>query len=136
MGNKFKAGDWVFCEFKLQQIKSAEEGRVTCVTDSMFEHSSYDMTDRCFPLDLRIKAASDSVSYKWDILQGLKPNSLNYPDLHRALVSKWIELCENIDDSKKMQALYDSLNEFVRKIQERMQELRYEEIEGISLFRK
>lgn len=112
---KFKKGDWCFCEFRLQQITNIEEDRITEVSDFMCRMYGYDISDRCFPLDLVIKGCSDKVYYLWEEFLELK-NGLNYPYLHRELVRRWVEMCKNKDDKKKLKELYDDLDKFGKNI--------------------
>lgn len=130
---KFKKGDWVFCEFALQQIKETKGDRITSVTDGFFELSGQDISDRCFPLTVKNKRVSDEVE-KWSKrFHALNGPGLNYPDLKRELIRRWVEMCEA--DEKDLQKLYASIGEFGRKIEQRVQELKYEEIEGVNIFR-
>lgn len=131
---KFKKGDWCFCEFKLQQIKDTKEERITEVTDGRFSLSSYDLTDRCFPIDIRIKNISDSVDYWREQFHALKHNSLNHPDLNRELIRRWIEMCVETDD-KKLQLLYDKLDEFGRGVKDAVANIKYTEVSDVRIFR-
>ena len=45
-------------------------------------------------------------------------------------------MCENKDDEKKLQELYDSLDKFGNAVIKKVQELKYEEVEGVALFRR
>jgi hypothetical protein len=60
---KFKKGDWCFCEFKLQQIMEMNGTKITEVSDGYVRHSGSDLSNRCFPLDSNIKTISDNVLY-------------------------------------------------------------------------
>jgi hypothetical protein len=132
---KFNRGDWVFCEFKLQQVKETREDCITSVTDGIMEHGSSDLSDRCFPLNMRIKLISGEVAY-WDRkLHDLQCNSLNHPDLNRALIERWVEMCENTDDDKKLQKQYENLAKFCRAIIERVEDSRSNVIDGVKIFR-
>jgi len=135
MKAKFEKGDWCFCEFKLQQIMNTEEGRITEVSDSAFRMSGRDLSDRCFPLDLTIKRCSDTAAYWSKRFHELNHNSLNHPDLNRELISRWAAMCESANDEKKLQELYNSLEKFCRAVVNKVQDLKHEEIEGVSLFR-
>lgn len=133
---KFKIGDWCFCEFKLQQIINTKENRITEVSDGMFSMSSSDISDVCFPLDMRIKRCSDSVAYWSKTFHKLNHNSLNHPDLNRELISRWVKMCENIEDEKISQKIYDQLDKFGNAVVSKIKDLKYEEIEGVQLFRR
>jgi len=130
----FKVNDWCFCEFKLQQILSMKDGKVTEVSDGAFRMSGNDLTDRCYPVDMKIKQCSDTVAYWSHKLHELKHNSLNHPDLNRELISRWVEICENINDGQATKILYEKLDSFGRAVVSRVQDLKYEEIEGVRLF--
>ena len=132
---KFKKGDWCFCEFKLQQIQETQDNRITCVSDGMFSLSSNDLSNKCFPLDMKIKQISDTVDYWSNAFHNLNNNSLNYPDLNRALISKWIEMCENKENENLLKELYLQLNKFGKDVTTKVKNLSYEEIDGINLFR-
>ena len=133
---KFKQGEWCFCEFALQQIMETEENRITGVSDGMFRHGGYDLSDRCYPLEMKVKQISDTVAYWSKEFHKLKNNSLNHPDLNRELIRRWIELCDNRDDEKRLKELYDKLSEFGNSVVRRIRDLSHEEIEGVSLFRR
>ncbi len=63
--------------------------------------SGHDISDRCFPLTLSIKRVSDAASYWSKQFHEAKCNGLNHPDLNRALISRWAEICKNIDNEKE-----------------------------------
>ena len=100
----------------------------------MFRMSGYDISDRCFPLDLRIKRCSDTAAYWSKTFHELKHNSLNHPDLNRELISRWATMCENVKDDKVLQELYDKLDKFGNAIVSKVRDLKYEEVEGVRLF--
>lgn len=108
--------EWCFCEFELQQIVETKENRVTAVSNGVFKTSAYDLSDRCFPLDLRIKRCSDITAHWSGIFNGLKDGSLYHPDLKRELINRWITMCKNVLDSKKLQELYSDLDEFGKSV--------------------
>lgn len=60
---KFKQGEWCFCEFALQQVMETEENRITGVSDGMFRLSGHDLSDRCYPLEMKVKQISDIVAF-------------------------------------------------------------------------
>lgn len=133
MEPKFKKGDWVFCEFVLQMVKETKDDRITSVTDGFFEMGGRDLSDRCYPLTIKNKRISDEVQGWRTRFHALNAPGLNYPDLIRELVRRWIEMCEA--NEKDLQKLYDSLGEFGRKIENRVQDLKYEEVDGVNIFR-
>ena len=131
---KFQKGDWVFCEFKLQQIMETNENRITEVSDGMFRMGSYDISDRCFPLTLSIKRVSDVVSYWSKQFHEAKCNGLNHPDLNRALISRWVDICENIDNEKLANEKMEELSKFGKSVMDKIINLKYEEVEGVRIF--
>lgn len=133
---KFKKEEWCFCEFKLQQVMETKENRITGVSDGMFRLGSSDLTDRCFPIEMTIKQISDTVAFCSKEFHSLKNNSLNHPDLNRELIKRWVEMCENKDDKEKLDELYTKLHSFRESIINKVRDLNFEEVEGISLFRR
>jgi hypothetical protein len=132
---KFKQGDWCFCEFALQQVMETVENRITSVSDGSFRHGGSDLSDRCFPLELRVKKISDNVAYWSKEFHSLKNNALNYPDLNRELIRRWVELCENRYDDNRVQELHDQLSSFCNSVIQNVKDLSFKEVEGIRLFR-
>lgn len=135
MQNQFKVNDWCFCEYELQQIIEIEEGRITSVTTGMCRLSGYDLSDMCFPLDIRIKNISDTVAYYMKKLHEVKHLNLNYPDLNRAFISRWVDLCKVKDDDKALQIGYDNLSAFYQSIIDKVSQVKNEYVEGVQLFR-
>ena len=133
---KFKQGEWCFCEFTLQQVIETEENRITGVSDGMFRLGGYDLSDRCYPLEMNVKQISDIVAYWSKEFHALKNNALNHPDLNRELIRRWVELCDNRDNEKRLKKLYDKLSEFGNSVVRRVRDLNFEEVEGVSLFRR
>jgi hypothetical protein len=128
----YKKGDWVFCEFKLQEILEVEENRVTSVHDGWFEMGSLDLSDRCFPLTVRNKVISDSFKNFSDQVHAIRNNGLNYPDINRYLISKWVDCCEETND-EKIQKVYIEIEEFIDKLKDIHLDLK---INGINVFRQ
>lgn len=133
--NNWKVNDWCFCEFKLQQITEVEEGRVTSVSDGRFSLGSYDLSDRCYPLDLSIKRVSDSVAYYSDKFHKLNIPGFNYPDFNRELISRWVNLCDHVKDNDTIKKLYDELQEFCNNIERTINNQRDVSIAGFNLYR-
>ena len=133
---KFQKGEWCFCEFRLQQVLETEENRITSVSDGIIRSGSSDLSDRCYPLEMDVKRISDAVAF-WSVkFHELKNNSLNHPDLNRELIRRWAELCDNRKDENHLKELYDSLNTFGMSVLRKVQDLSFEEVEGVSLFRR
>lgn len=133
---KFKKEDWCFCEFKLQQIMETEEDRITSVSDGMFRLGSSDLSDRCYPLEMKVKQISDTVAYWSREFHNLENNSLNHPGLNRELIRRWVELCDNREDENRLKKLYAKLSEFGNSVLQKVKGLEFEEVDGLSLFRR
>ncbi len=134
MKKNFKVHDFIFCEFELQQVVEMNDSKVTKVTNGFFTMSGNDLTDRCYPLNLNIKCASDGVKYWSKEFHKLNHNSLNHPDLNRELIRRWVDICENIENKKVVKELYDDLDKFGQAVINKVRDLKYEEIEGVRLF--
>ena len=133
---KFQKGEWCFCEFRLQQVIETEENRITSVSDGVIRSGSSDLSDRCYPLEMDVKCISDAVAF-WSIkFHELKNNSINHPDLNRELIRRWVELCDNRTNENRLKELYDSLNSFGISVLRKVEDLSFEEVEGVSLFRR
>ena len=129
---KFQVGEWCFYEFKLSQVTKTEEGRITGVSDGVFSTGSLDLSDRCYPVEMKIKQASDEVALHSSKLYEVKKVGLNYPDIHRHLVSLWVDLCEATDENRAER--YKRVQEFTRGITDRVQDIAYEKIDGVRVF--
>ena len=132
---KFNKGDWCFCEFKLQQIMEMDEDRITETSDGNFRLGSNDLSDRCYPLEMEVKQISDSVAHWSKEFFNLKSGALNHPDLNRALIERWVEMCEIRENRKLLTKLYERLDEFGMSVIRKAKDLRYEQVEGVSIFR-
>lgn len=128
-------GDWVYCEFKLQKIKEvAEDGCVKEVTTGYISHSSSDLRDRIFPLEIKVKLISENFSCISDRLHKLRAN-LNYPDINRYLIQQWVEACENRDNTEKIEKIYNTVNLFEEKIRDVVSEATDVRVHGVSIYR-
>jgi len=134
MKTTYKVGDWVFCEFKLQQIEQVEDGRIVDVSDGYFSHGAYSLNDRCFPITLQNKMLSEYVASCSDRLHKEGNNSLNYPDIHNWLVNRWVDLCKTVVEDVS-QKLRKDIGVFTNTILNRCKELREETYEGVKIFR-
>jgi len=130
----FKQYDWCFCEFKLQQIKEMKGNCITSVSDGNFCHGSSDLSDRCYPLEIKYKLISENVAYWCKKLFDLNNNSLNYPDINRALIERWCDMCDNADDHDKLRALYEKLADFAKAIINKVENSRSEYVDGVRIF--
>jgi hypothetical protein len=134
MEQRFKEGDWCFCEFELKQIVVMDGNCITSVTNGFIRSSSLDLSDRCYPLDLKVKTISDSVKYWSDKFHKIKLN-INHPDLNRELINRWTDICDARFNEEKCKALMQSLDEFGKSIVEACEDLKCKEIAGVKLFR-
>ena len=132
---KFNKGDWCFCEFKLQQVQEIEDDRITRVSDGHFTMSGRDLSDVCYPLNMRIKLISDTVAYWSAEFHNLKYYKLNHPDLNRELIKRWIEMCE-CTQNNDLETLYENLNNFVLKVIDKVKKSDFSEVECIELIRQ
>jgi hypothetical protein len=130
---KFKQGDWCFCEFELKQIVKIEDNCIKEITDGYSNHMSSDLSNRCFPLNISIKRISHTVHYWSEEFFKFRGKSLNYPDLHRELVRRWVEMCEN-SDKPIFSTLYNNLEQFAKSVISKVNSVDYEEVEGIKIF--
>ena len=130
----FKQYDWCYCEFNLQQIKEMKGNCITSVSDGYFSHSSSDMSDRCYPLEMKYKLISDEVACWKRKIHELDNNSLNYPDINRALIERWCDMCDNADDHDKLQDLYTKLAGFGNAIINKVHDTRSEYVDGVRIF--
>ena len=108
-------GDFGFFEYRLSQIKEIDDnGHPTHVSDGYFEHIGLDLSDRWFPVSLRIKNISECFAKFSQKIHESDFNSLNYPDIARYLVSQWVDACEGDDGNFKK--VYDETNKFVEDV--------------------
>lgn len=112
----FKVGDWVFCEFELQLIREMEDGRVREVTDAACSHCGYDLTDRCRPLTYDIKRIADNFAYQSMRIHREGSGGLNYPDIHRWLVSHWTKTCDEYGDDAATKKNFELLRDFTNDV--------------------
>jgi hypothetical protein len=91
----FKVDDWVYYEFELVQIREIEDGKITKISDGMFNTWSTDLTPYCFSMDMDMKKISDYVKSKFDDINEINLNCLNHPSIKHKFVDYWVEMCEN-----------------------------------------
>ncbi len=137
---QWKKGDWCFCDFKLQQIEEMEKDKVTSVTDGYIIRGGYSINDSCFPLTMLNKIISGEYKLFSKKIHALNMNSLNYPDIASWLESHWVEtckMCEAVDDNNKLiEKRFKELKIFCDDILKRVDEMKKENVHGISLFRR
>lgn len=132
----FKENDWVFCNFKLQQIKTIKDGRIRNVTDGDFIYGGFDLSNECFPVETKVKEISDFVNSLYNKLHAIKFNALNYPDIVRELESKWVDMCNNRDNTEVCNQLSNNLSVFVNTVLDEVNKVKQIEINGIKLIRR
>ena len=132
---KFKKGDWCFCEFTLKQVTETREDCITSVSDGYFSHGSSDLSDRCYPMEMRVKLISNEFEYWSKKFHELKNNALNHPDLNRELIGRWCKACDDRNDEAKLKKHYEKLSEFGNAVVRRVEDLNTDVIEGVRLFR-
>jgi hypothetical protein len=135
MEPKFKKGEWCFCEFVLQQVKETKDDRITEVSDGMMSHSGRDLSDRCYPLEMKIKVISDHVKFHSDAFHKLPNRGLNYPDLHRELIRRWAEACEVADDVNKLKEALQSISKWANEVTAAVHNLGNTYVGDVALFR-
>lgn len=133
---KFQKGDWVFCYFSLHIIKETKEDRITSVSDGFIEMGSRDLSDLCFPLEMKVKQISDNFQAARERLHREGLRSLNFPDIMRWMEQKWASACRLRANDKDVDEILGDLDNFVRKILGKCQEVKIETIEGIYLIRQ
>lgn len=136
MSTNFKVGDWIFCEYKLHVIEEMEGETIKAVADGYIIHSSYSLNDRCFPLNKEIKRISEHFEQAYTKIHELSIRGLNFPDIHRWLVKKWCEACNNKDDNTIVTACMNELNDFTDNTIERCKILKEERVGDIKLMRE
>ena len=134
METKFKIGDWVYSDYELCQVKEMEGEKVYSVTTGFINTTGFNMNESIYPIALDIKVISEGVQSCSKRLHAIKLN-INHPDLHRELVRRWHELIEWRDHQTKSKTLWDSLYEWVNKIERKCNDLKYDEIDGVKIFR-
>jgi hypothetical protein len=133
---KFKVGEWCFFEFDLFQVKKTEDSRITSVTDGYLEHGGYDLSDRCFPLDMTAKVSSNEVESWYQSIRKEAGNSnINYPSLHERLCELWSEMCRTRNDDVRYAKCHKNLQDFGNKVVKKIKDMKYEEVDGIKILR-
>jgi hypothetical protein len=130
----FNDGDWVYYDFELYQVKGTRDNYIDLTTG--YITTSTPCTENVYPIDLSIKVISEGVEGYSKRLHQIRSINLNYPDLHRELVRRWIEIIDHKNNKDAVKTLWNKLDEFVRKIEQRSEDLKYEEIDGVKLIRR
>jgi len=132
---KFKKGDFCFYEFELFQVITTEEDRITSVDDGTIISSGYDLSYKCYPVDLKVKNISDEVKYWYGKIKNIGFNSINYPEIKEKFVEIWIELCKNKDNPQELNPILKDFHSFGNEIIEKIYEIKKLTINGTKIFR-
>lgn len=133
---KFKVGDWVFCEFQLQQIQKMNGDSIRSVCNGYGSWSGASLNDMCFPLSLEALRLSRSFLAWSERLHREGPTSLNFPDIHDWLVSKWIFACNNIKNPEVLDKCMRDLDSWGQEIMNAITDANRVEVQGMRLFRQ
>lgn len=110
-----KVGDFGYHDFKLGQVMAVENGRVTEFSTGYIRTSGADLS--FVPLSLRALRVADEFATISRAIHDKGHAGLNYPDIHRWLVRKWLDtqaLDEN--DASVWRALWDELAVFKNRM--------------------
>ena len=132
----YKVGDWVFCEFKLQQIREINESFVS-VTDGMFEMSmsKYHFDSNSFPLEMRIKRISDAfLAHAERVHKEVIHNGVNYRAIYDRMIEKWVIACQ-YEDENQSRRVTGEMVQFCDEVIKKVQEVRGMDFYGFKLFR-
>ena len=130
---EYKENDWVLCEYKVQMIKRIEDGKIKEVSDGHCSHSSSDLSDRIFKLDLIGKGVSDNYESISSQLQRDYRN-LNFPDIHRWMVEQWVLAMNVINEEDKLKERLDYLCQFRQTVAQKYRDISLEEFDGLRFF--
>lgn len=133
---KGKVGEWCYHDFELCIIKKAlDDGSVISeVSDGICNYSSSYLNNTCYPLTIEIKRISDSVKHWHDKLHQIKKVKLNYARIQDKLVEIWVEMCDNKDNTKELEKLYEKLNNFGLEIIKKVDYASCTEVDGVNIF--
>lgn len=128
--NKFKVGDFCFCEFRLKKITEMRGEYVFGVSDGYF-NTGGNLTNRCFPISFEVIEHSKLASNYYDTIHKIPINGLNSPDIHSIITEMWAELCRtnSKDVSTKLINFCNAVIEEATKCSELT-------VNGIKLFRE
>lgn len=134
---RFSEGEWALFDHEVVQIKKTEAGRVRSVSTGSFETSSYDLSDRLFPLTLAGKGCADWFDYYYhDLHREDGSGKLNWPDLARHITLLWAHAMVVLGDEEATRLAYDKAQKFFLEVKDKLRDLRrVESTVGIKLFR-
>jgi len=108
MKKKLKMYDRVFYNFERHTINGMKGDRITSVSIGRTSISGFNLC--CYPDEPIIESISNRVRKLNDEFSYLQDSNINYRDFNRELVNRWCEMCENKDNSKELERLYESLS--------------------------
>jgi hypothetical protein len=133
----YKVGDWVVCEFKIQQIKKiSEDGRITEVCDGYFYHSGWSLNNHIFPLTARNKIISeefDGIYSKIHELDNKYRININFPVIIDYLITEWVKVMANADDDESIRRGYDKIQKMLETLETKMEEISDYAIDGCKM---
>lgn len=130
---KFNKGEWCYCDFRLQQVTETSGARITETFDGIVRSGGYDKSTECYPITVDIKLVSEFIEDLNNKLRGIG-NRLNWPEISKALIERWVLLCESIGDAEELKSQYNSVTNFCKVIIEKHTELKNTYVEGVRIF--
>lgn len=134
---KYKVGDWVFHEFRLQQVTEVKNDYNHPfpyeLSDGYFIHGATE--EDVFPLSLEGKLAADYYRGKYDHLHKIGP-TLNWPDLNRKICELFEATMQSFPDKVKTKVSYDTAEQFFRQIEDAIETSKNVVIGGVKLFHR
>ena len=134
---KYSVGDWVYFEYKLNQITRMDGDHIREVSDGFSNLSSggNGLADRCMPLDMDVKRISYSFDAYEERIREEALSDLNYPDINNKMVEMWVDICDCRSDKKVVADKFEVVGEFVEEIIRKCKEIRRMEVGGASEIR-
>jgi len=114
-------GDMCFFEFKLSRIEETNQnGEPTEITDGHMRTSTGgSFVGGCFPVTIDNKLISEAYERASDKIHREGLQGLNYPDIHRWLVTHWAGTCQLKPKGKyDYERRYKGLDDFVEEVLE------------------
>jgi hypothetical protein len=111
-----------------------EGDRITGVDDGHLSMGGHDLDDRVRPLTLQVKNCSELFAEYYNTLHQLQMNGLNFPDIHREMVRRWMECTDDVEKSVRSVKII-SMRNWIERLRNRVRELKEETVDGVKLFR-
>lgn len=133
---KWNVGDWGYMDAMLVQVCEVREGRVVQVSDGVFITGGGDLGDRLFPQTLPIKRIADEIRYLADRVHRLGFNGMNFPDIRRHFNTLFFNAVRAhlAGGDEAATAICGKATSFFRKVESAVQDLRFQEIDGVRIF--